>query len=142
MKEEIREKIGTETIYIAYDGTEFKDKEQCKKYEDSAKCALLYKYKPYVIKTVTEYDLFGVGSEEYEYDLFNLQYSWQIDLLIQLDFLNYNRGKEYEELRERLEKSIGKIILIGRGDPYDGRSFYIYESIDDRISRILKHCEV
>ena len=142
MKEEIREKIGTETIYIAYDGTEFKDKEQCKKYEDSAKCALLSKYKPCVIKTITEYDLFGVDSEEYEYDLFNLQYSWQIDLLIQLDFLNYNRGKEYEELRERLEKSIGKIILIGRGDPYEMWCFYIYESIDDRISKILKHCEV
>lgn len=142
MKEEIREKIGTETIYIAYDGTEFKDKEQCKKYEDSAKCALLYKYKPYVIKTITEYDLFGVGSEEYEYDLFNLQYSWQIDLLIQLDFLNYNRGEEYEELRKKLDQCMGKIILIGRGDPYTGWCFYIYESIDDRISRILKHCEV
>lgn len=142
MKEEIREKISTETIYIACDGTEFKDKEQCKKYEDSARCALLSKYKPYVIKTVTEWDLFKAGSEDYEYDLFNLQYSWQIDLLIQLDFLNYNRSKEYEELRERLEKSIGKIILIGRGDQYNGWNFYIYESIDDRISRILKHCEV
>lgn len=142
MKEEIREKIGTETIYIACDGTEFKDKEQCKKYEDSAKCALLSKYKPCVIKTVTEWDLFKAGSEDYEYDLFNLQYSWQIDMLIQLDFLNYDRDKAYEELRERLEKSIGKIILIGRGDPYNGWCFYIYESIDDRISRILKHCEV
>lgn len=141
MKEKIIDKIIKETVYVASDGTEFKDKEQCKKYEDSAKCALLSKYKPYVIKTVTEWDLFGVGSEEYEYDLFNLQYSWQIDMLIQLDFLNYDRGKEYEELRERLEKSIDKTILIGRGDPHNRWCFYIYESIDDRISEILKHCE-
>jgi hypothetical protein len=145
MKEKNIDKIIKEIVYIASDGTEFRDKEQCKKYEDSAKCVLMAKYKPHVIKTISEYDLFEVGSEEYMYDLFHLQHHSQIDTLIQLDFINYNHGEEfYSKLTQTLSNYVeqgGKVILIGRGDSYS-KSFYIYESLEDRIGKIYKNCEV
>ena len=145
MKEKIVDKIIKETIYVASDDTEFRDKEQCKKYEDSAKCVLMAKYGPHVIKTISEEDLFMCGSCEYMYDLFYLQHNWQIDVLIQLDFLNYNRGEEtYSKLTQTLSNYVeqgGKVILIGRGDDYSS-GFYIYESLEDRINKIYKNCEV
>jgi hypothetical protein len=145
MKEKNIDKIIKETVYVASDGTEFRDKEQCKKYEDSAKCVLMARYTPDVIKTISEEDLFMCGSYDYKYDLFYLKHNWQIDVLIQLDFLNYNRGEEvYSKLTQILSDYVergGKIILIGRGDDYD-KSFYIYESLEDRIGKIYKNCEV
>jgi hypothetical protein len=145
MKEKSIDKIIKETVYVASDGTEFRDKEQCRKYEDSAKCVLMSRYTPNVIKTISEDDLFMCGSCEYKYDLFHLKHNWQIDVLIQLDFLNYNRGEEfYSKLTQTLSDYVnqgGKIILIGRGDDYS-KSFYIYESLEDRIGKIYKNCEV
>lgn len=145
MKEKNIDKIIKETVYVASDGTEFRDKEQCKKYEDSAKCVLMSRYTPNVIKTISEENLFMCGSCEYKYDLFQLKHDWQIDVLIQLDFLNYNRGEEaYSKLTKTLSDYVeqgGKTILIGRGDDYS-KSFYIYESLEDRIGKIYKNCEV
>lgn len=144
MKEETREKKTTETIYIAIDGTEFKDKSECKKYEESAQCALLAKYNPYVTTHLTEYQLFDTGSEDYEYDIFKLQHDWQIDTLIQLKHLSYSRctQEELDGLRQKLQKNMGNNILIGRGCGYDGFSFYIYGSIEDRITYIRKACKI
>lgn len=144
MKEKIIDKIIKETIYVASDGTEFRDKEQCKKYEDTAKCALLAKYNPGVINNLSEYHLFDTGSEEYMYDLFKLQYNWQIDTIIQLHCLSYPRYNQgdIDVLRQKLEKNMGNILLIGRGAEYDGFNFYIYGSIEDRIAFILKNCKL
>ena len=63
MKEIIKEVKNTYTVYQAIDGTEFDSKEECKKYEDTAKCLLLTKYRPLVKKTVTEIDVFNTGSD-------------------------------------------------------------------------------
>ena len=43
MKEITKEVKNTYTVYQASDGTEFNSKEECKKYEDTAKCVLLTK---------------------------------------------------------------------------------------------------
>ena len=44
-KEFERTVVETRTTYVANDGTEFRDEEQCKKYEESAKYALRLKFK-------------------------------------------------------------------------------------------------
>lgn len=144
MKTENKEKVIYETVYIAQDGIEFKDRAECEKYENSARCVLLSKYTPYVIKSESEYNLFDCGSEEYIYDLFNLQYNWQVDLILQLEVLYYPDLK-CDELREKLEDYVrqgGKVILIGRGAEYDGFIFCISESVEDRINRIFKNCKL
>lgn len=146
MKEITKEKKSTYTIYQAIDGTEFNSKEECQKYEDTAKCLLLTKYKPLVKRTVSEYDIFNTGSDEYMIDI--LQYlssESDIDTLIQLNRL-YCGGKKlnddfYNNMRSKLEKCFKNkdVILIGRGTEYDGYdNFFVLTTLQEITDNITK----
>ena len=146
MKEITREVKSTYIVYQAPDGTEFNSKEECKKYEDTAKCLLLTKYRPLVKKTVTEIDVFNTGSDEYMLDIIQcLRDEADIDVLIQLHRL-YDRGRKinddfYNNLRSRLEKCFEDkdIILIGRGTEYDGYDqFLILTTLQEISNKIAK----
>ena len=147
MKEIIKEVKNTYTVYQASDGTEFNSKEECKKYEDTAKCLLLTKYRPLVKKTVTEIDVFNTGSDEYMVDILQcLRDEADIDILIQLHRL-YNSGRKindyfYNNLRSKLEKCFEDkdIILIGRGTEYDGYdNFYVLTSLQEISNNITRY---
>lgn len=146
MKEITKEKKSTYTVYQATDGTEFGSKEECQKYEDTAKCALLTKYKPLVKRTASECDIFNAGSDEYMIDI--LQYlssESDIDILIQLNRLYYS-GRElndehYIDMRNKLEKCLKNrdIVLIGRGTEYDGYdNFFILTTLQEVTDNITK----
>lgn len=147
MKEITKEVKNTYTVYQASDGTEFNSVEECKKYEDTVKCLLLTKYKPLVKKTVSEYDVFNTGNDEYMMDILQcLRDEADIDVLIQLHRL-YNSGRKinddfYNNLRSRLEKCFENkdIILIGRGTEYDGYdNFYVLTSLQEISNNITKY---
>lgn len=146
MKEITREVKSTYIVYQAPDGTEFNSKEECKKYEDTAKCLLLTKYRPLVKKTVSEIDVFNTGSDEYMLDIIQcLRDEADIDVLIQLHRL-YDRGRKinddfYNNLRSRLEKCFEDkdIIIIGRGTEYDGYDqFFILTTLQEISNKIAK----
>lgn len=146
MKEITKEKKSTYTVYQAVDGTEFGSKEECQKYEDTAKCVLLTKYKPLVKRTASEWDIFNAGSDEYMIDI--LQYlssESDIDILIQLHRL-YCSGRKlndehYVDMRNKLEKCLKNrdIVLIGRGTEYDGYdNFFILTTLQEVTDNITK----
>lgn len=146
MKEITKETKSTYTVYQAIDGTEFNSKEECQKYEDTAKCLLLTKYKPLIKRTASEYDIFNTGSDEYMIDI--LQYlssESDIDILIQLNRL-YCGGKKlnddfYNNMRSRLEKCLKNrdVILIGRGTEYDGYDdFFVLTTLQEITNNIIK----
>ena len=140
------EKVTKVTHYEAIDGTTFTTKEECVKYEDTAKCVLLTKYKPLVKRTASECDIFNTGSDEYMIDI--LQYlssESDIDILIQLHRLycsNRNLNDDfYNKMRSKLEKCLKNrdIVLIGRGTEYDGYdNFYILTTLQDITDNITK----
>lgn len=140
------EKVTKVTHYEAIDGTTFTTEEECVKYEDTAKCVLLTKYKPLVKRTVSEDDIFNTDSNEYMIDI--LQYlssESDIDILIQLHRL-YCSGRKfnddfYDKMRSKLEKCLKNrdIVLIGRGTEYDGYdNFYILTTLQDITDNITK----
>lgn len=146
MKEITKEKKSTYTVYQAVDGTEFDSKEECQKYEDSAKCVLLTKYKPLIKRTDSEYNIFTADSDEYMIDI--LQYlssESDIDILIQLHRL-YCSGRKlndehYVDMRNKLEKCLKNrdIVLIGRGTEYDGYdNFFILTTLQEVTDNITK----
>ena len=146
MKELIRETKSTYIIYQASDGTEFNSKEECKKYEDTAKCLLLTRYRPLVKKTVAEINIFNTGSDEYMVDILQcLRDEADIDVLIQLHRLyngsRNNNGDFYNNLRSKLEKCFEDkdIIIIGRGTEYDGYDqFFILTTLQEISNKIAK----
>ena len=140
------ERVTKVTRYEAIDGTTFATEEECVKYEDTAKCVLLTKYKPLVKRTASECDIFNTGSDEYMIDI--LQYlssESDIDILIQLHKLycssrNFN-DDFYNKMRSKLEKCLKNrdIVLIGRGTEYDGYdNFYILTTLQDITDNITK----
>ena len=140
------EKVTKVTHYEAIDGTTFTTEEECQKYEDTAKCVLLTKYKPLVKRTASECDIFNTGSDEYMIDI--LQYlssESDIDILIQLHKLYCSSRKFnddfYDKMRSKLEKCLKNkdIVLIGRGTEYDGYdNFYILTTLQDITDNITK----
>ena len=140
------EKVTKVTRYEAIDGTTFTTEEECVKYEDTAKCVLLTKYKPLIKRTASECDIFNTGSDEYMIDI--LQYlssESDIDILIQLHKLycssrNFN-DDFYDKMRIKLEKCLKNrdIVLIGRGTEYDGYdTFYIFTTLQEITDNITK----
>lgn len=147
MKEIIRETKSTYIIYQAIDGAEFNSKEECKKYEDTAKCMLLTRYRPLVKKTVSEIDVFNTGSDEYMVDILQcLRDEADIDVLIQLHRL-YNSSRNnnddfYNNLRSKLEKCFEDkdIIIIGRGTSYDNYdNFYVLTTLQEISNNITRY---
>lgn len=146
MKKITKEKKSTYTVYQAVDGTEFNSIEECQKYEDTAKCLLLTKYKPLVKRTDSEYNIFNTGSDEYIIDILRpLSIESDIDIIIQLCKLHNGNSRikddYYDNIRSRLKECLDlkDTILIGRGTEYDGYdNFFILATLQEISNKIVK----
>lgn len=69
MEAKLIDVIIKKNVYVAYDGTEFDNGDECHKYENTAVGALMTQIKPLAVNHMTEYDFFKMycGSEEYDY---------------------------------------------------------------------------
>ena len=108
-----------ETFYKATDGTLFEEREECLKYESSARCVLLTRYENLVIKTLSEGEIFGcTGSDDYEIDICKVKDDRDIDIILQLHKLYCSSISidTLKDIKEKLETSINcGAVLIGRG---------------------------
>jgi hypothetical protein len=136
------------TKYKALDGTVFDDSEECKKYEASAKGMLLAKYRELEIKMISEYNLFGVGSEEYYLSIVKLKDELDIDLMTQLYCL-FNPRYENDESRIKEARDVFRkavetedFLIINRGCDYDQHdSFWIFGLLTDTLNSVVKACD-
>ena len=69
MKKVTETKVIERSMFEAIDGTRFETQSECERYEKTALCVLNQKYKNYVVHHGSEYDIWHIGSEEYELDL-------------------------------------------------------------------------
>ena len=74
------------TVYQAVDGTEFQNKEECQKYEASAKGVLRGKFMQLVVDRSNEYELFN-GDESLEVLAVSIPNEKDKDVILQLLFL-------------------------------------------------------
>lgn len=147
MKEIKREVTSVEVVYQAADGTEFKSKEECKAYDESARCMLYAKYNQKVINSTTEFNLFGFGSDDCTIEVVKLETQADVDLITQL-FLFENKHMALSENRDSLNKILVRMnkalaekdyVFIGRGCCMD--SFYYEGSRNEHIEVLNKACQ-
>lgn len=130
--------------YEAIDGVVFDSSDECARYEQSAKMVLYAKYKPLVLASVSEYELYDTGSEEYIIDTVRLKKESDIDTILQLYSLYRGNNCSEEEVANTREKiksyfNNSDIIFIGRGCSYDDYdSFYIMGSLSSIIANITE----
>lgn len=122
----------------AADGIQFNSREDCEKYEDSAKCVVLAKYKDFVIKESDEYHLFGVGNEDCQVDIVRVPNEKSIDAIFQA--FCFFRDWESDENKEKARKTItnafeyNDFLIIDRG--YELDNFYIIGTLDNIVEKI------
>lgn len=82
---EIKEEIKTyKTRYQAIDGEMFDTREECEKYDNTAKAVLMSKYNKLVKKSLTEYNLLNMGCDDNDLDLVILNTLDDVDTVKQL----------------------------------------------------------
>lgn len=135
-----KEKIIKEQWYRASDGTEFYSKEECEKYENSAKAVLFTRYNSLIVRSGSEYELFGFGCDDNVIDVVKVETPKDIDIILQLEALLYstNNLERYKEiLKEALEKETK--VLIFRG--YNKEDFSVWTGeteLFDKINKIFE----
>lgn len=143
-----------DTSFVANDGTEFTTKEECKKYEESAKCALMARYNLLVIKDSDCFSLFGFGSDEDVIHVVKVESEDDVNLILQLLILenpwHYDANKadnpdtaatakaNLNAVTVRLMRALQEkdLIFIGRG--YDADGFYFEGTRNEHI-RVLEN---
>lgn len=119
--------------YIAEDGTWFKEKEQCQKYEESAKMVVFNMIKEKMIAKTNANHLLFEGSEDTDIEIF------KVDSLETMELLNrYIALYSYSMPKENLikEDAIGKNILLFWS--YDHDCCWTYGSIVEMLEEIKK----
>ena len=109
---------------------------------------LLAKYRELEIKMISEYNLFGVGSEEYYLSIVKLKDELDVDLLTQLYCLfnpqHRNDESRIKEARNTFRKAVETedFLIIGRGCDYDQYdSFWIFGLLTDKLNAVVKACD-
>ena len=140
----------TKVVYEACDGIQFAAKEECAKYEESAKCALLSKYNKYVIRKTTECDLFDAGSEDYDYDIVTIPDDNAEQIILQVLYLfnPYLKEENHKKDNERCVNRISRakeekdFLFISRGYCGDGGdSFWTTCTFNEHKEDILELCK-
>lgn len=141
-KEIIRKEY--QTIYIATDGTEFHDRNECEKYEKSAMGVLNSRYMELVTKSMTEEDLNKSGSCENTIEIIKITNTDDIDVVAQLYCLthSYENTTHYvDRVRELCKKALETrdYLIVSRGYDYD--NLWVIDTLTDYLNYILKQCD-
>lgn len=145
------------TAYVADDGKEFTDSEECKKYEESAFAAINAMYQSVVIGRIDECSLTNVGCDDNFVDVIKVADNSQAAIVLRMYFAintrdadGYKSGKEssvksVNSLKKALAQAIedNDFVFIGRA--YNDECFWLIgtrksmtEQIDECIMSAQK----
>lgn len=118
------------TVYVAVDGTEFNDKEECRKYDESAIGVLKGRVKKLAVKVTNEDDLLHSGGSDNESWVIIPKSADEVALIRQLLLV---MGLKMEHTEE-LESQIGKVIWLTQNYDQDYMWFDTLEALTKRVS--------
>lgn len=126
MKEVTKEKVQKYTVYEAFDGTEFNDKAECLKYEESAKGVIRARIAKLTVGKATEWDLLA-GSDDHE--VIGIKMQTDRDLVKQFLLMEctwYNGNPvERDRIFDIMEKAYDNDDIVLFGINYDGDYYWI-----------------
>lgn len=123
MKEIKKERTVFDCEYEAYDGSIFKTKEECIKYEETAKCVIRKKFNDLIEHSSDECSLFNCGSDDYTIDFIKPNTQDAANAIMQmLELYNANDDRARKLIKGAQENS--DYLLIGHNS-YDEDYYYI-----------------
>ena len=130
------------TVFVANDGTEFEDRTECQRYDNSAKGVLMAKYRPLVVKETDGYSV-GCGSEDVAIDIIKIKKDADINIVLQLETLDHQPNDERtERINTILQRALREddYVIVDRGCCGD-ESFWVLDSLNGKLEQIRKACE-
>ena len=127
MKEITKEKVQKYTVYEALDGTEFHDKAECEKYEQSAKGVIRARIAKLTVGKATEWDLLA-GSDDHEVIGIKMQNGRDLEYVKQFFMMECSwygevRTREVFDIIEKAYDNNNDIVLFGIN--CDGEYYFI-----------------
>ena len=122
-------------------------KEECRKYEQSAKGLLMTKFWPLVLKQRTEFEIFGAGNDDSMISIVKLQSQADADVILQIYLLDRpymlkdDRKKDLDEIASRLKRAAEEKDCIFIGHGCDGDDFWFSGTRNEHINCLNKICE-
>ena len=123
MKEIKKERTVFDCKYEACDGSVFKTKEECIRYEETAQCVIRKKFKDLVEYSSNECSLFNCGSDDYIVDFVKPSTQDATNAIMQiLELYGANDDRARKLIKEAQENS--DYLLIGHNS-YDDDYYYV-----------------
>ena len=123
MKEIKKERTVFDCEYEACDGSVFKTKEECIRYEETAQCVIRKKFKDLVEHSSDEYSLFNCGSDDYIIDFVKPNTQDAANAIMQiLELYGATDDRARKLIKEAQENS--DYLLIGHNS-YDDDYYYV-----------------
>lgn len=142
-----RTRVEKYNVYVANDGTEFMNEDECRKYDESAKGALNARLRKIMVKETSEEELFEFGSCDKTIEIYRPTCAEDKNTIIQMCYLT-NPHLERAEYRHHIERTEGFIdrainesdyLLVDRGYEYDG--FWVYGTLRSTFERLENFCK-
>ena len=132
MKEIKEERKAFDIKYEAIDGTIFYNKEECEKYDNSAKAVIRAKFKKLALAECNEYGLFNVGSDENTVYVVKMPKAQDADTVKQLYIADHEWATKNEEYQKYIDEAFGIIDkayeekdILFIGENYEGETYII-----------------
>ena len=149
MNLEVRERVDKYNVYVASDGQEFRNEEECRKYEESAECTINTMLRKIMVKEAIEEDMLGFGSCDCTYEVYLPKTEDDKKHLMQMFFMknghikttnDTNRGyiTRADSLIDRAIKE-NDYLVISRGYDYDG--FWVVGTLHSMQEQLAFFCE-
>ena len=133
MKEVQKKREVYDTWYEAIDGTEFRTREECEKYEQTAHAVVRTKFLKLVVEERSEYDFFGVGCDDNTTYAVKMNSQEDVDTVLQLYYLDNPYVLRDEDTPKKLKERAYNLVnnayqeegILFVGENYDGETFII-----------------
>lgn len=144
MKEITITKTWNEVIYQAIDGTKFTSKDECIKYDNTARAVIMSEYNELIISRTNEYELLGMGNSDAGIDVVGVK-TYRDRQVIKKALIYNNQWLTEESNKDRLinlynlinEAEIKKIpLIVNRG--YENDNFWITNTVAGVINKLEK----
>lgn len=144
MKEITITKTWNEVIYQAIDGTKFTSKDECIKYDNTARAVIMSEYNELIISRTNEYELLGMGNSDAGIDVVSVK-TYEDKQVIKKALIYNNQWLTEESNKDRLinlynlinEAEIKQIpLIVNRG--YENDNFWITNTITGVIDKLEK----
>ena len=135
-------------VYVANDGTEFTNEDECRKYDDSAKGVLNAMLRKIMVRQTTEENLLDYGSSDCTVEIYRPTSEYDKKTIMQMYIIDHSLLDDdkklahyIDEAEELVDRAIKEedFLFVDRGYEYD--NFWLIGTVNSMREKLEKCCK-